>query len=218
VQPRVLTFCRYPEPGAVKTRLARSVGAARASALYSAFVADVLSSLAEAGAEAILCASPEQGAYAYRRWLGTSRQLVFQQGADLGQRMAAAFSWSFASGADRALLVGTDVPQLPPWLVRQAWQRLDDADLVLGPAMDGGYYLIGFQRESFDPAFFRDICWSTRHVLQQTLSRTPRGLRPTRLPRLTDCDTLEDLRTVLGQAPLERAMATRRQARHFGLV
>lgn len=215
--PAVLVFCRYPEPGATKTRLARDIGRSRASALYSAFVHDVLDALRAAAADITLVVTPEREACQYRCWLGNHSALVFQQGNDLGQRMANAFNWRFSRGADKALLLGTDIPQLRPAIVREAWRSLDRCDVVLGPADDGGYYLLGLHKKSFSFALFKNVSWGSRHVLAQTLARLPRGARPALLPRLTDCDTLQDLRHVLQSAGPDHARATRRQARVFGL-
>lgn len=216
--PRVLVFCRYPEPGAVKTRLAQSIGPTSACALYRAFVRDVLDALEEAGARTTICAAPDRSLSAYAAWLGSRYRLQHQQGGDLGARMANAFARAFNNGSQRALLLGTDVPQLPPGVVRRAWSALQEAHLALGPAVDGGYYLIGLRCDSFSEELFQGVSWSTRHVLQQTISRLPRGRRHALLPALRDCDELNDLPQLLHQAPPERARATRRQALELGVL
>lgn len=213
-----MVFCKYPEPGAVKTRLARGLGAQKACALYRAFVRDVLEALENAGAEIRLFADPNRRLDEYLAWLEKKYEIRRQRGQDLGQRMANAFAQTFREGRGRALLVGTDIPQLPPWYARAAWRELEDKDMVLGPALDGGYYLMGLRRQAFDPGLFRGVSWSTRHVLRQTLDRLRRGRRHVLLPRLRDCDTSEDLYELLRQAPLERARATRRQARALKLL
>jgi rSAM/selenodomain-associated transferase 1 len=118
---------------------------------------------------------------------------VPQQGADLGARMAAATEWAFAQGATTAIVVGTDAPELSREHVALALEALTRAHVAIGPAADGGYYLIGLRRPA--PALFERIPWSTPDVLTQTLARAEElGLTVAPLPLLADIDTVEDLR------------------------
>jgi rSAM/selenodomain-associated transferase 1 len=117
-----------------------------------------------------------------------------QQGEDLGRRMAGAFREVFAGGASQALLVGSDIPGIDSPLVERYFRRLGSHSMVLGPSHDGGYYLIGFRRESFRPEIFEDIPWSTDAVSRLTLQAAGRlGLSCDTGPVLRDVDTLEDL-------------------------
>jgi rSAM/selenodomain-associated transferase 1 len=186
----LLVFAKAPEPGLVKTRLAASVGAAAAADLYRVLAERVLAQTAPMGAEYVRVVVAD-GIDAARSWF-PGEVCVPQAPGDLGARMAAAAAWAFGRGDERVVLVGTDVPGLGRAHVRAALQALDQHDLVLGPAMDGGYYLIALRRPQ--PELFEGIAWSTRAVFEATLARARRlGLRVTRLSSLGDIDTLEDL-------------------------
>jgi rSAM/selenodomain-associated transferase 1 len=122
------------------------------------------------------------------------RELRLQIGKDLGERMARAFEEVFAEGAEQALLFGADIPDLDARLLERFLRRLGRRPMVLGPAADGGYYLIGFRREAFRPEVFRDIPWGSAAVAGLTLQRAGElDLRCWRGPRLRDIDTGEDL-------------------------
>jgi rSAM/selenodomain-associated transferase 2/rSAM/selenodomain-associated transferase 1 len=115
-----------------------------------------------------------------------------QQGRDLGQRLIHAIEESFAAGAGQVLVIGTDAPELTPAILQQATAALEEHDLVVGPAIDGGYYLIGLTR--CEPKLFQDIAWGTAAVLAQTLTAAHRlGFHVHRLPPLSDVDHPEDL-------------------------
>jgi rSAM/selenodomain-associated transferase 1 len=114
-----------------------------------------------------------------------------QEGHDLGERMASAFACSFELGMDKVVLIGTDCPSLQSEHLNQAFEALTHSDLVLGPATDGGYYLIGMKRRA--DYLFEGITWSTAEVLSQTLAvATAHGLHFTLLDELSDIDTQED--------------------------
>ncbi len=216
--PLVLLFCKYPEPGHVKTRLARSTSHSRACALYSAFVTDCLASLDALRAHVVCLVDPYRPLADYHRWL-KGRIIRPQRGNDLGERMANALAQALEH-SDRALLMGTDVPHLPDHVLSDAWQRLRTRDMVLGPARDGGYYLIGMRRQGYTREFtrsvFQGIPWSTRHVLDLTLGRAAKaGLRTSLLPTLRDVDTTSDLDALLRSTA--SAPATRRTAWSLGL-
>ena len=121
-----------------------------------------------------------------------------QEGGNLGQRMSNAFREVFDAGAERALLIGSDIPEISSELLEQYLIRLRRFPMVIGPAADGGYYLIGFQRERFEPRVFDGIEWSTERVFAQTLDKA-RSLRlPSYIGReLRDVDTPEDLESIL---------------------
>ena len=131
-------------------------------------------------------------------WLGSSLPLIPQQGKDLGERMAAAFRAAWAKGLQRAVLIGSDCPALSPALLVQALAELTQHDLVLGPASDGGYYLIGLRRDlapGTHDFLFQDINWGTDTVYHITLARaTATKLTITTLQELHDIDRPEDLR------------------------
>lgn len=193
-----MVFVKAPRAGQVKTRLARGVGERAAVQLYRCFVLDVLDLPGPEHPDITVCYDPPGADREIRQWLGDGYAYRRQKGADLGERMANAFETAFAEGYDRALLVGTDLPDLPRRHIEEAEQALETADAVLGPSGDGGYYLIGFTRDGYQPAVFTGIPWSTDAVFRLTekiLNRSRRSLHI--LPAWQDVDTLEDLRDLL---------------------
>jgi uncharacterized protein len=125
-------------------------------------------------------------------WLGVEFDYQIQGEGDLGDRMARSFEAGFVAGYDRIVIIGTDCPQIDPDLIREAFGELQQQDLVLGVAADGGYYLIGLSR--MIPAIFQDIAWSTDLVLAQTLAIADRLSVSYHLLRmLSDIDRPEDL-------------------------
>ena len=192
----LVIFVKEPRPGAVKTRLAAAVGPELAARLYRALAEIVLESTAPVPGEyeRLVFFDPPDARLAVREWL-PGVPLRAQGGGELGERLAAAFGRAFARSAKRVAIVGTDAPGLTRATVLRAFGALDEADIVLGPAEDGGYYLIALREPQ--PELLRGIDWSTPRVLGQTLERaasvrlTVRHLEPQR-----DVDTLADLRSV----------------------
>jgi hypothetical protein len=129
-------------------------------------------------------------------WLGPLSFFPQPEG-DLGQRMAAAFTIAFTEGAKAAILFGTDIPDLGSNMLRRALTTLENGAAVIGPTLDGGYYLIGITASSAAqalPLLFTDIAWSTTRVMETTLDRLRLGrLDYALLPELRDIDTPEDL-------------------------
>jgi rSAM/selenodomain-associated transferase 1 len=185
---------KAPRPGAVKTRLAARIGAAAAAAVYRALAEEAARQTAPRGGEyeRIFFHAPADAGPEMADWLpGESWRP--QCDGDLGTRMAAAFGEAFGRGARRAAIVGTDVPELSAARIREALAALQDHELVVGPARDGGYYLIALSQPA--PDLFAGVPWSTPAVLQATLERAGSlGLRTRLLSPLRDVDTLEDLR------------------------
>ena len=189
----LIVFVKAPRPGEVKTRLAAGIGAEQAAAAYRALAEGVLertAPLAQEYERLVFHAPPEAGAE-IALWL-PAETLVPQEGPDLGARMDAAFGAAFERGARKAVLVGSDVPQLGRTHVGQAFDALEDVPVVLGPAADGGYYLVGLRERR--PELFQGIEWGTAGVLEATLARCAAlGLRPRLLATLVDIDTAADL-------------------------
>jgi rSAM/selenodomain-associated transferase 1 len=133
-------------------------------------------------------------------WLGPGPSYRDQGAGGLGERMERAFARAFAEGRKRAVLVGSDCPQLSASIIRRALEGLRDHELVLGPAADGGYYLIGLTAPR--PSLFRAMAWGTDRVLAETMARAEKdGLRSLLLEELKDVDRPEDL-DALGHHPL----------------
>jgi rSAM/selenodomain-associated transferase 2/rSAM/selenodomain-associated transferase 1 len=189
---------KYPRPGTVKTRLIPALGAARACDLYRELVRHTLKTIrtfsdqdAEAPAiEVRLTGAPD--ATAGRAWLGGAVDVREQGDGDLGTRMERATRAAFVDGMESVVVIGADCPQLSAVHLATAFAALRENDLVLGPAEDGGYYLIGLRAPR--PELFRDIAWSTEHVFRQTLAAAQSaGLGWRLLEPLSDVDSPHDL-------------------------
>ncbi|MGD8366371.1 MAG: TIGR04282 family arsenosugar biosynthesis glycosyltransferase [Desulfobacterales bacterium] len=190
----VIVFLRAPDRGYVKTRLARKLGHQAATDLYRCFVEDLLGMLGSTGYPVRLCYTPPDAAARLASWLGPAYPMMPQKGADLGDRMADAFLRVFSGGVERALLVGTDVPDLPAERIFSGFAALRHFPAVLGPVKDGGYCLIGFRADGFSTDVFAGLPWGSEGVLQQTLGAfSRRGQTPRLLESWQDIDTLEDL-------------------------
>jgi rSAM/selenodomain-associated transferase 1 len=190
----VLVFVKYPTPGMVKTRLAEELGGERVAELYKRFVTDILDTLGELDVRLKILFSPPDAEQEFRLWLGDEYTYAAQDGEGLGQRMKNALGDALANGFNKALLVGSDSPDIPGDYVKEAFSSLDNCDAVIGPSSDGGYYLIGFSRESFLPEAFDGIDWSTPVVLEQTVARLEmHGRKIHLLEQWYDVDTLADL-------------------------
>ncbi|MBU1003954.1 MAG: TIGR04282 family arsenosugar biosynthesis glycosyltransferase [Proteobacteria bacterium] len=195
---RLLVLVQLPLPGLVKTRIAARLGDDNAVQLYDAMVQDQLEAMATAGFPLTLCHSPIAPLDAYRDWLGRDRSFQLQEGDDLGDRMRHAFETAFAKGAEQVVLVGSDLPEITPELLQAAFAALDREEAVLAPSDDGGYTLIGFSRERFQPTAFTDIPWSSPQVLAASLAALERaGQAVHLLPTLPDLDTADDLAALL---------------------
>lgn len=190
----ILLFIKAPVRGQVKTRLAAVLGDDAALELYRNFVLDMVDTIESVGHPCTLCYTPPNAVDAVVEWLGDQRDYLAQDGRDLGERMANAFRALFSRGISRVVLVGSDLPDLPPAIFKEAFDALHTHDSVIGPASDGGYYLIGFRKETFLPDVFLDIAWSTNVVQEQTRKVFQRiGYRAHNLPQWRDVDTVEDL-------------------------
>jgi hypothetical protein len=204
----ILVFAKFPEPGRVKTRLAREVGHAAALRLYRAFVGDLLDTLRQTGHPVAICHDPPPAGERMRDWLGPGYAYRPQNGADLGERMANALSSAFREGRKAAVLVGTDLPDLPGDIPSRAFAGLERTGAAIGPSPDGGYYLIGFAADAFRADVFRDIPWSTEVVFSRTRARmAENGLSPALLPVWNDIDTLADLAALSDAAEAPRTRA-----------
>jgi len=185
---------KNPAPGAVKSRLAAVTGDARAAGLYRLFVLDMLASFEKASVSPVICFHPPKAAAAIREWLGPRYHFLAQRGDDHPARLRHAFEDLFAEGAGKVIVFASDLPDLPAKIIKQAGRELKKAGTVIGPCADGGYYAIGFRRESFVPEAFEGIAWSTVETLYQTVGTLVlAGHRPALLPEWPDIDTPEDL-------------------------
>jgi uncharacterized protein len=192
----LIIFTRYPQPSQVKTRLIPALGAAGAAALHQRMAEHTLAqarALRQTRALSIqVWFTGSSTVTQMQEWLGTDVDYYVQPEGNLGDRMVSVFKSVFNTGYTAAVIVGTDCPDLSTALLAQSFSALTQHDLVLGPAIDGGYYLIGLRREA--PELFAEIAWSTGEVLEKTLAIAQRlQLESLLLPCLTDIDVPQDL-------------------------
>lgn len=191
----LLIFARRPRPGRVKTRLSPFLSPEDAAALYDCMVRDIVTRTAALDVTGrFLFFEMEEGAEEYFRSVDGTLLLLPQEGEGLGERLVSAFREVFRRGYGEAAVVGTDSPDLPLSFIREAFGRLEGgaADVLFGPAEDGGYYLVALRGE--EPEIFRDVPWSTERVLEVSLRRAAdAGLRAGLLPRWYDIDGPADL-------------------------
>ena len=194
-QPTALgVFCKQPTPGKVKTRLGKGIGHEAAAKIYSRLVQHTCKIIKQIPGRltTYFFFDPPGEKESIQLWLGLEKKLVPQAPGDLGERILKAFEFSQSRGHQMTLLIGTDCPGLNPEIIRKAQTLLEKVDVVLGPASDGGYYLIGAKGPH--PELFNDMAWSTNTVLSETLKRIKTmGLTQGLLPTLDDLDTPEDL-------------------------
>lgn len=194
----LMIFTRYPLPGQAKTRLIPMLGPTGAARLQRRLTETVVETARQA------CSAGEKRDIAiticctgghhrdFRAWLGPDLRYESQDTGHLGARLQKAFARAFTGGATRVLAIGADIPGLSPGILQQALQGLNDNDVVIGPAADGGYYLIGMKRVHAE--LFASIDWGTERVFAQTqAAATALGRTVALLPILNDIDEPGDL-------------------------
>ncbi|WP_447979210.1 TIGR04282 family arsenosugar biosynthesis glycosyltransferase [Candidatus Nitrospira bockiana] len=219
----LIIFAKAPVPGQVKTRLCPPLTPDESASLHGTFVLDVLErSAAAAGRGLPKGASPRfsrivacapASTHVFFKVLQERHgvHLIDQVGPDLGARMHRAFVEAFDRGHRPVVVVGTDVPTLPETRYTEAFAALSDHDLVLGPALDGGYYLIGLTRPV--PELFRDVAWSTSEVCRRTEEKARAlGFRIALLPGMRDIDTIQDLEATIAACGLDTPGRTKAAA------
>jgi rSAM/selenodomain-associated transferase 1 len=184
-------FAKRPIPGQVKTRLAAATSADWSARVAEAFLFDMMDRLANIPARRVLAYAPVDAG----PWFTDSAQgrfeLVAQKEGDLGRRLGGFLADELACGTEAVVVVGSDSPTLPAALIERAFDELRAADVVLGPAHDGGYYLIGCGRRL--PPVFEEISWGSSRVLAETVERlNDPAWRLALLPPWYDVDTLEN--------------------------
>lgn len=197
---RVIVFLKSPRPGFVKTRIAASLDAEAAAAIYQALVGMTLERLV-GRVDVELRYTPDDAAAELGNWRRPGWKVRPQGEGDLGERIQRGVVEAFSDGAGRVVVLGTDCPEFEASDIEAAFEALGRHDVVVGPALDGGYWLLGLARPQ--PDLFREMPWSTDRMLEATLGRARAGgLTVAQLRRLRDVDTLEDWRTWLREHPL----------------
>lgn len=191
----VAVFLRFPEPGKAKTRLIPAlgpIGAARFFRIMAQHICSNLAAPADGCREIIAFIEPAEALSAAQTWLGERFTFRAQPEGDLGQRLKRIFNDLFACGRNRVVAVGSDCIGVDAAVLDLAFEQLQTRDAVLGPASDGGYYLIGLSKNLTE--VFDDIPWSSEETLSITLERLAAlGASIGLLPELSDVDTPADL-------------------------
>lgn len=199
----VIVMTRVPEPGRTKTRMMPFLSAEQCAELHEHLLEDVRRTCSQVSADLFVCYTPAKSAERVRATFGPSASYLLQQGSDLGERMHHAVSDVLARGYDSCVLIGADAPELQPSDVEAAFEALGESDIVLGPARDGGYYLIGMRHPHAEVFDVRE--YGQDGVLEDTmrnasrLSLSCRTLRP-----LHDLDTPEDLYELLARSNVDK--------------
>jgi rSAM/selenodomain-associated transferase 1 len=189
----LIIFAKAPEPGQVKTRLQPPLSKEDAARLQEALILDTLHATDFLSRKRVLACAPTTDHPFFLKCSGERPlSLIAQQGKDLGERMRNAFAWGFSQGFRKVVLIGSDAPTLPADFIEKAFKQLDLTRLVLGPSLDGGYYLIGAQPPT--PDLFDEIAWGTDGVFLATLRKLNRQRESFHLlPFWYDIDRPQDL-------------------------
>jgi len=191
----LLIFAKAPIAGAVKTRLARDLGFVAAAAWYRRSLARTAGVAERSGIPFRIAGAPS--AASFRSVSSRALPLCDQPAGDLGQRLSGA-----ARRAPSAIIiVGSDIPDLSSDILKRAQADVMRFDLVLGPARDGGYYLIGLKTPAHAFRLFRSVRWSTPHTMADTLANVPKHWRIGFLPMLRDVDCVDDLKSRRANRP-----------------
>lgn len=201
-QALLLYFVKYPEPGRVKTRLGHSIGMREAARFYRLSARELWGRLHALPARLVCCGAPEAEEREYRAWLETSAPFFHQIGANLGDRMGNALRCALEWDRSPALLIGSDLPDLPMDFLLQALEALDAGRAVIGPGMDGGFYAVGLPATPFpEQNPFEAVSWSSGQEQEQTVSGLRRlGFEVQMLAPWRDIDTLDDLAAFAARA------------------
>jgi uncharacterized protein len=186
----LIIFQKNAVLGKVKTRLAASIGDEQALEVYRWLTSYTHQMAQDLKVDKFLFYSDFVPANSDESLAGYREEV--QSGANLGERMRNAFAQLFGKGYKNVVIIGTDCPELEPVDLNEAFEALEQTDMVFGPAKDGGYYLLGMS--SFIPEVFNDIPWSTNKVLELTLNKADSlKLKYEFLKTLSDIDTIKDL-------------------------
>ncbi len=191
---RLIIFVKAPRPGFVKTRLAESIGNVAACEAYRMLAESLFQNLDKIeGNELEIKFTPDDSPDEVRPWLRDGWTSSPQGAGNLGDRLRRAIEEAFTDGCERVAVIGSDCPDVTAQDVASAWRDLDRNDIILGPASDGGYWLIALKRPN--AKLFQNIAWSTDRVLTQTIAAgTDAGLKIKCLRMLTDIDTFDEWR------------------------
>lgn len=194
----LIIFAKYPDKGKVKSRLSGYLDEDIVARLYICFIEDLLERLTKGDFPFMIACHPGEKKGDFARKFGDAFSYMPQIGEDLGERMYNAFCHCFSEGFRSVVIIGSDSPDLPLRIIKDAFQALDTHAAVIGPACDGGYYLIGFSRDDLFPDVFEGMAWGTDDVFRKTVHLLKNaGIRHCILPVWRDMDRPEDIFALL---------------------
>ena len=212
----IVIFMKAPRPGTVKTRMTPWLSPEEAADLYCALIQDTAALASQVGeATTHIAYTPIDAQPILHGLIGNGATRWFlQQGDNLGNRLHLAFEHTFSEEMDKVVIIGSDSPLLPPGFIEQAFEALDQVDVVLGPATDGGYYLIGLARRprvlACYPHIFEHVDWSTEKVYDQTVGAIQQcNLSRSNLGIWGDVDQKEDLIRIADEIQTLRAQGNK---------
>jgi len=189
----LILFLKEPKSGKVKTRLGTIIGMDKSMSIYKEFLKLLSDKVIKSSWKTLVYYSASENPVFLRKTFGESSEYRPQTGSGMGDKMLGAFSACFNEGAGKVCIIGGDSPDIPSEFLSESFLLLDSHDIVLGPTLDGGYYLLGMNfchRE-----LFSNINWSTSSVYQETLEIIKnKGLTHVNLPPWQDVDTFEDFK------------------------
>ncbi len=193
----LIVFVRYPQKGKVKTRLAATIGNSKATEIYKAAAENIINEIKTVpNCNKYIFYSIKEEKDLIKKWLGKGFYYVHQEGNDLGERMRNAFRIVLGHGAEKVIILGTDIPEITSDTISNAITVLENSDTVIGPSNDGGYYLLGMKK--FHPNLFENIEYSTSTVLKETINKIKSAqLKNSTLDILHDIDVEDDLKYCL---------------------
>jgi rSAM/selenodomain-associated transferase 1 len=192
-----LFFVKYPEKGKVKSRLSKKMDESQVLILYKNFVEDLLDMLNTIDCAKIVCYYPSSEIDSFKNWLDDNYKYLPQKGENLGERLKNCFVEGFNLGYEKLIVIGSDSPDLTAEIINDSFKKLDEFDSVIGPCEDGGYYLLGFKKNSFLPNIFNKIPWSTSEVFKKSIEIFNKSnYNFFVLPKWLDVDTIDDLESL----------------------
>ena len=184
---------KVPKPGFVKTRLAKDIGNEKACYIYRQLVEKTVQTIIQTSIDFEIHYTPKNDLMFLESWLGIDLIYFPQSEGELGEKMNYSMDKVFQKGYQKVVLVGSDIPGLTENIFINAFANMY-GNPVLGPTNDGGYYLIGSDKDNYHSSFFNEIQWSTSFVLDQTISQmAKKGYSPNFMTVLNDVDTINDL-------------------------
>ncbi len=212
MESSLIVVAKKPEPGFTKTRLCPPFTPEEAAEFYHCLMLDTLELTARVqGVAHCVAYTPPQARAYFQSLVPEGFSLVAQKGVDLGERLANTLADRFERGYRKVVIMNSDGPTLPPVYLEEAFSQLGHFDVTLGIGHDGGYYLIGMKQPQ--PALFKDISWSSKKVVSQTLAVCRRlQLNVYRLPQWHDVDVVDDLQQLRRDLEKNPATAPRTKA------